>query len=130
MILDSSFAYILISKFHYCLITYLFDTFAYYLRALIFHSLLACCVSSPFLYIVTRATTRERKPNGSLPKLRGVPYEFWGYKRNKNKIKLIPPDSTTRKEQMEPCCNTLPVRHLKRWLLPSYVYLTALINQL
>jgi len=42
--------------------------------------LLACCVSSPFLYIVTRATTGERKPNGSLPKLRGVPYESWGYK--------------------------------------------------
>jgi len=28
--------------------------------------------------IVTRATPRERKPNGSLPKLRGVPYKVWG----------------------------------------------------
>jgi len=56
--------------------------------------LLACCVSSPFLYIVTRATTRERKANGSLPKLRGDPYKFWGYK---NKIKLIPSDSARRK---------------------------------
>ena len=34
--------------------------------------------------IVTRATTGERKPNGSLPKLRGVPYEFWGYKNKIN----------------------------------------------
>jgi len=42
------------------------------------------CVSSPFLYIVTRATTRERKPNGSLPKLWGVPYKFWGYKNKIN----------------------------------------------
>ena len=33
--------------------------------------------------IVTRATTRERKPNGSLPKLRGVPYKIWGCKINK-----------------------------------------------
>jgi len=47
---------------------------------------------------VTRATIRERKPNGSLPKLRGVLYEFWGYKI---KIKLIPPDSTTRKRTYE-----------------------------
>ena len=130
MILDSSFAYVLISKFHYCLVTYLLDTFAYYLRVLILHPLLACCVSSRFLYIVTRATTGERKLNGSLPKLRGVPYEFWGYKRNKNKIKLIPPDSTTRKELMKPCCNTLLVRHLKHWLLPSYVCLTALNDRL
>ena len=74
------------------------------------------CASSPFLYIVTRATSGERKPNGSLPKLRGVPYKTWG-----NKIKLIPPDSTTRKELMEPCCNTHLVQHLKHWLLPSYV---------
>ena len=59
------------------------DTFAYYLRALILHSLLACCVSSPFLNIVTRATTGERKPNGSLPKLRESLIKIWG---EKNKI--------------------------------------------
>ena len=86
---------------------------------MIYHSLLACCVTSPFLNIVTRATTGERKPNGALPKLWGVPYEFWGHKRNK--IKLTPPDSTTRKELMKPCCNTHLVQHLKHWLLPSYV---------
>jgi len=38
---------------------------------------------------VTRATTGERKPNGSLPKLRGVPYKFGGCKKNKNKLLLI-----------------------------------------
>ena len=37
------------------------------------------------------------------------------------KIKLIPFDSTTRKELMEPCCNTHLVQRLKHWLLPSYV---------
>ena len=41
-------------------------------------------VYSPFLNIVTRATTGEREPNGFLPKLRGVPYEFWGYKNKIN----------------------------------------------
>jgi len=73
------------------------------LRVLILHSLLACCVTSPFLDIVTRATTGERKPNGSLPKLRGVPYEFWGHKRNKikNKIKLIPPEFDDKKRTHE-----------------------------
>jgi len=97
------------------------------LRVLILHSLLACCVSSPFLYIVTRATIGERKPNGSLPKLRGDPYEFWGYK---NKIKLIPPDSTKRRQHMEPCYNTRLIQHLRHWLLPSYVCLTALDDRL
>ena len=89
------------------------------MKVLILHSLLACYITSPFLNIVTRATNRERKPNGFLPKLWGVPYEFWGHKRNK--IKLILPDSTTRKELMEPCYNTHLVRHLKHGLLPSYV---------
>ena len=81
--------------------------------------------SSPFLNIVTRATTRERKPNGFLPKLWGVPYKIWG-----DKIKLTPSDSTTRKELMEPCSNILLVRHLKHWLPPSYVCLTALNDRL
>jgi len=53
--------------------------------------LLACCkgdgthisVYSPFLNIVTRAATGERKPNGSLPKLWGVPYDFGGIKEVK-----------------------------------------------
>ena len=31
---------------------------------------------------------------------------------------------------MEPCCNTHLVQHLKHWLLPSYVCLTALNDQL
>ena len=31
---------------------------------------------------------------------------------------------------MEPCYNTLLVRHLKHWLLPSYVCLTALNDRL
>jgi len=40
--------------------------------------------------IVTRATTRERKPNGSLPKLRGVPYKIWGnIKKIKQKLLLM-----------------------------------------
>ena len=55
--------------------------------------------SSPFLNIVTRATTGERKPNGFLPKMWGVPYEFWGHKRNK--IKLIPPEFDDKKRTHE-----------------------------
>jgi len=42
-----------------------------------------------YVHIVTRATTGERKPNGSLPKLRGVPYEIWGCKNKINKLLLI-----------------------------------------
>ena len=84
--------------------------------------------SSPFLNIVTRATTGEREPNGSLPKLWGVPYEFWGHKRNK--VKLIPPEFDDKKRTHEALLQYSSCSTSETLVAAELCLLTALNDQL